>query len=247
MSKRKTKCLLVLPLLLLLACCLAVTPMLAAEEEETAGSGVALIASDGTTTAYDTLAEAFAAAGEGDTIKLLEDATVEVSSKSDNGLYQVNADLTLDLGENTLTITNKRAFGVLSGTLTIKNGTIAYNASGDTTLAITRAGASFGADNVTFEAVDVEDGSKTSSLYLVYAAAGGDVTLTNCVIGNVSNAIVKDNGNIASITMTGCEFGSVDAVSGTNYKDYKIYIDITKADVLAADSSGLVKIGSYAK
>ncbi|MCD7846585.1 MAG: hypothetical protein LUG49_00900 [Oscillospiraceae bacterium] len=199
------------------------------------------IAKIGSTT-YTSLAAAFAAVADGQTITLLKDVTVEESSKSDNGLYQVNGDVTLDLNGKTLTITNKRAFGVLSGSLTIENGTIAYNASGDTTLVITRAGASFTAENVKFIAASADEGATTTSQYLVYAAAGGEVTLTDCTISNVSSAVVNDSENSATVYMKGCDF-SVGALSNgsTNYEDYQIYVEV---DSTSSISDDVVKVES---
>ncbi|MCC8080761.1 MAG: hypothetical protein LIO80_01885, partial [Lachnospiraceae bacterium] len=140
-----------------------------------------------------------------------------------------------------LTITNKRVFGVLSGSLTIEDGEIAYVASGDTTLAITRAGASFSAKDVTFTAASVDEGTTTTSQYLVYAAAGGSVTLTDCAIDNVSNAVVKDNANTATVVLNCCTH-DVTAVSGSNAEDDAYTIYFNTGSVLAQDSNGLVKV-----
>lgn len=195
-------------------------------------------------TKYTSLADAFSAAEDGDTITLLQDVSVEESSKSDNGLYQVSGiGVTLDLNENTLTITNKRAFGVLTdgSSLTIKNGVINYNASGDTTLVITRNGASFNAEGVTFSAAAADEGTTTTSQYLVYAAAGGSVTLTDCTIDNVSNAVVKDNVNSATVVLNCCTY-DVTAVDGSNTEDDAYTICFNNSSVLTEDSNGLVKV-----
>ncbi|MCD8120039.1 MAG: autotransporter adhesin family protein, partial [Lachnospiraceae bacterium] len=242
MTKRKSKHLLSLLLLAVMVAAFTAVLVFTGREGADVYAGEAVAQIDETT--YETLADAFSAAEDGDTITLLQSTTVTESSKSDNGLYQVNGiNVTLNLNEYTLTVTNKRAFGVLGGgSLTVQNGTIAYAASGDTTLVITRAASSFSASDVTFS--KIEDSSETtSSLYLVYAAAGGSVTLENCTIGNVSNAVVKDYAS-ATVYMKGCDFDDdVTAVSGSNTSKYEIYIDIDSTNSISED---VVKVeGGY--
>ena len=67
--------------------------------------------------AYATLADAVAAAQDGETITLLTDATEDVA---------INKSITLDLGGKTLTNTNagKATISVQGGTVTVKNGNV---------------------------------------------------------------------------------------------------------------------------
>ena len=66
---------------------------------------------------YETLADAIAAANDGDTVTLLADVTADVA---------INKNITLDLGGKTLTNTNsgKATISVTGGTVTVKNGTV---------------------------------------------------------------------------------------------------------------------------
>ena len=66
---------------------------------------------------YATLAEAIAAAKDGETVTLLANATEDVT---------INKNITLDLGGKTLTNTNsgKATISVTGGTVTVKNGTV---------------------------------------------------------------------------------------------------------------------------
>ena len=69
------------------------------------------------TTKYQTLAEAIDAAQDGQTVRLLADATEDVV---------ISKSITLDLGGKTLTNTNvgKATISVTSGTVTVKNGNV---------------------------------------------------------------------------------------------------------------------------
>lgn len=88
-------------------------------ETAKAADETSAVAKVGTTTYYETLAEAIAAAKDGETVKLLADATADVV---------VDKNITLDLGGKTLTGTKtsgKASLTVVKGaTATVKNGTI---------------------------------------------------------------------------------------------------------------------------
>lgn len=68
-------------------------------------------------TEYGSLAEAIAAAKDGETVTLLADATEDVT---------INKNITLDLGGKTLTNTGagKATISVTGGTVTVKNGNV---------------------------------------------------------------------------------------------------------------------------
>ena len=94
MTKLKSKRLLSLILSLAMVFTVTTAPVFAADDgTDATGTSVASIGN----TTYETLADAFAAASTGDTITLEQDVTVDESSKSDNGLYQVSGDVTLIL------------------------------------------------------------------------------------------------------------------------------------------------------
>ena len=126
---------------------------------------------------YETLAEAFAAAQSGDTVKLVADTTL-------TGSVEINKSITLDLNGKTIHYTGKnqntatqthRALNITSGTVTIKSGTITTTVAGtdyptEFDAVIVKSGA-----EVTLEDMNITiNDAKGSCLYVF---AGGKATV----------------------------------------------------------------------
>ncbi|MCD7937428.1 MAG: hypothetical protein LUG98_11250 [Tannerellaceae bacterium] len=242
MTKKKSKRLLCLVLALTLVFAFNITPAFAfTDAAAVAGSEVTDDGTDDTTelnttsvttsgsvasigdTTYETLAEAFAAATSGNTIKLLSDVTVSNATYNGSGLYQASSDITLDLNEYSLTVDTTRVFGVLDGgSLTVKNGTVSI-ASGTsasaTQFVILRGTCSFTAENVTFD-------SNSVSGNFIQTASGCEATiaLTDCTITNVTTTVVYDADGKSGVTLTDCSYSVVPVVCPTTLEDYSYTI-----------------------
>ncbi len=133
---------------------------------------------------YATLEEAIAKANSGDTVKLLKDVTVA-------NVIGIKKDLTLDLGGKTVTASSNFAFYLLSGNVTIKNGTVNGRVDDyDTaTLTIANDATVNGFVFVNGTGVYGTDGCKTPTLH-VYGKIINANTDTN-----VATQAISTNGN----------------------------------------------------
>ena len=133
---------------------------------------------------YSSLSTAISKATAGDTLKLLSDLSVDGTTAG----ITVSKSLTIDLGTNTLTSTNKRLFNVAANsnaTLTIKNGSVVISASNSDIPIAVRATNDLVLEDLTVTAI-------STSTY-------GFVTLLSPSTADPNNITVK-NCNITSST-----------------------------------------------
>lgn len=143
---------------------------------------------------FATLAEAIAAAKDGDTVTLLADATEDV---------EVNKNITLDLGGKTLTGTKKAntaSLTVVKGaTATVKNGTIFGTANGYYTIQNN--------GTATFETLTATAGNTDSSMIDNY----GTLTITSGTYTGGLNVVKSEEDS--KLTINGGKFTLAHSVS----------------------------------
>ena len=160
-------------------------------ETAKAADETSAVAKVGTTTYYETLAEAIAAAKDGDTVTLLADATEDVV---------VDKNITLDLGGKTLTGTNsgKATLSIQNGaTTTVKNGSIVGSTS-YYTIEITKGSNA----TATFESLTATAGNTGSSMIDNW----GTLTINSGVYSGGLNTVKSEEGT--TLTITGGKFVS---------------------------------------
>lgn len=168
---------------------------------------------------YVTLADAIAAAEDGNTVKLLKDVTEDVT---------INKGITLDLGGKTLTHTpkaDKATISVADGvTATVKNGSVvggtsfyniqvgtAVNSTANLTLEdVTATAGNTGSSMIdNFGTLTIESGTYTGGLNVVKSEEGSTLTITggkftlNHAVSNYYNGVILSAG---MTTITGGEF-----------------------------------------
>lgn len=133
---------------------------------------------------YATLAEAIDAAQDGQTVRLLADATEDVV---------ISKSITLDLGGKTLTNTNagKATISVQSGTVTVKNGNVVggndyYN------IEVTKGSNA----NLTLTDVNATAGNNGSSMIDNY----GTLTITSGTYTGGLNVVKSEEGSVLNIS-----------------------------------------------
>lgn len=140
---------------------------------------------------YATLAEALAAAENGQTVKLLKDITVDISNvQSKNAAYTISNGITLDGNGRTITATGTKQEGSTHIILVTANGATVQNLT-----------------------IDVND--KATSGIQVYEAQA--VTLSNVSIKDSAGAAVIVNASsviATKLTTTGSEWGGVNVDNG---------------------------------
>ena len=167
---------------------------------------------------YVTLAAAIAAAKDGETVKLLADATEDVT---------INKNITLDLGGKTLTNTSsgKATISVADGvTATVKNGSVvggtsfyniqvgtAVNSTANLTLEdVTATAGNTGSSMIdNFGTLTIESGTYTGGLNVVKSEEGSTLTINGGkftlkhAVSNYYNGVILSAG---MTTITGGEF-----------------------------------------
>ena len=161
---------------------------------------------------YETLADAIAAAKDGDTVKLLADATEDVV---------INKNITLDLGGKTLTNTNagKATVTIAAGaTATVKNGSIIggtsyYNIQNNGTATfedVTATAGNTGSSMIdNWGTLTINSGTYTGGLNVVKSEEGSTLTING---GKFTLDYAPSSGYTATIlvygdtTITGGEF-----------------------------------------
>lgn len=145
---------------------------------------------------YATLAEAVAAAQDGQTVTLLADATEDVA---------ISKSITLDLGGKTLTNTNggKATISVTSGTVTVKNGNV-VGGTGYYNIEVTK---NSGAD-LTLTDVTATAGNDGSSMIDNW----GTLTITSGTYTGGLNVVKSEEGS--KLTITGGTFMGNYATNG---------------------------------
>ena len=145
---------------------------------------------------YQSLAEAIDAAQDGQTVRLLADATEDVV---------ISKSITLDLGGKTLTNTNagKATISVQSGTVTVKNGNVVggndyYN------IEVTKGSNA----NLTLTDVNATAGNNGSSMIDNY----GTLTITSGTYNGGLNVVKSEEGS--KLTITGGTFELSYATNG---------------------------------
>ncbi len=144
---------------------------------------------------YATLQDAIDAAKPGDTIKLLDDCTIELNGETySERTITLPEGVTLDLNGKTLTIPFQKAL-FAGENITIKNGTITTGALENYVLYI--MGGSFTIENVTCtNGINVQAGEVTlkdvtatnpNKYYAVYAGADAEVTILSGTYKTVRN------------------------------------------------------------
>lgn len=135
-------------------------------------------------TEYATLAEAIAAAKDGQTVTLLTDATEDVA---------ISKSITLDLGGKTLTNTNagKATISVQGGTVTVKNGNVVGGTS-YYNIEVTKGSNA----NLTLTDVTATAGNTGSSMIDNW----GTMTITSGTYTGGLNVVKSEEGSTLSIT-----------------------------------------------
>ncbi|MBO5440077.1 MAG: hypothetical protein J6A53_05420, partial [Clostridia bacterium] len=164
------------------------------------------------TTSYTTLAEAFAAADEGDTIVLLADATPAL--KSQRAITKASV---IDLNGKTLTLTEDDLY---FGTTTFKNGTIVVDPSVKPSTAVFWM---FANQTLTFDAVKLVATGVTGTYLIGLDGNNADLNIVNgseiiadnetaldldiiCVNSSTGNDIVVDNSKVTVNNLDGRVF-----------------------------------------
>ena len=144
------------------------------------GKYVAEIGSQG----YESLTEAVAAAEDGQTVRLLADATEDVV---------ISKSITLDLGGKTLTNTNagKATISVQSGTVTMKNGNVVGGTS-YYNIEVTKGSNA----NLTLTDVTATAGNTGSSMIDNY----GTLTITSGTYTGGLNVVKSEEGSVLNIS-----------------------------------------------
>ena len=144
------------------------------------GKYVAEIGSQG----YESLTEAVAAAEDGQTVRLLADATEDVV---------ISKSITLDLGGKTLTNTNagKATISVQSGTVTVKNGNVVGGTS-YYNIEVTKGSNA----NLTLTDVTATAGNTGSSMIDNY----GTLTITSGTYTGGLNVVKSEEGSVLNIS-----------------------------------------------
>ena len=182
---------------------------------------------------YTSLEEAFAAAGEGDTIVLLADATPALTSQR-----AITKAAVIDLGGKTLTLTEDDLY---FGTTTFKNGTIVVDPSVKPSTAVFWM---FANQTLTFDGVKIVATGVTGTYLIGLDGNNSDLNLLNgseilventtaldldiiCVNASTGNDIVVDNSKVSVTNLDGRVFfrGNY-TISGTSDIDLS---GITKA------------------
>ena len=152
-----------------------------ASEQATATTDAAKV---GETAGYTTLAEAIAAAKDGDTVKLLADVSEDVT---------ISKNITLDLGGKTLTNTNagKATISVTGGTVTVKNGTVIGGTSYYNIEVTKNSNA-----NLTLEGVTATAGNTGSSMIDNW----GTMTITSGTYSGGLDVVKSEEGSTLNIS-----------------------------------------------
>lgn len=170
---------------------------------------------------FDTLAEAFSAAQEGDAITLTGDVTVE--GQADADAKNMSGNVTLDLNGHTVYGDNDNiAIRAISndGTLTIKNGSIKAQQGTYCTVGASAA-------SVVLESVNLEN--VTANGNSVKAFAGGHVTMKNCTSASTTGGTMEATGG--TIDVYDCTF------TQAGYHDFA-------SGIFAASNAGTVNVYS---
>ena len=165
---------------------------------------------------YETLAAAFAAAADGDTIKLLADAAITATQVIDKNL-------TLDLNGHNITATNARALWVKSGEVTI-TGTGTVSTTGCTTLDASSSVIRVGNSDAGKAKLTIGKDVTVSTEYCYGVTAFGT---------NADGVELVVNGTVA---VTGAEA----AVSGNGNSGNKGAVTINEGAVVSAANSAAV-------
>ncbi|MBE6342970.1 MAG: T9SS type A sorting domain-containing protein [Lentimicrobiaceae bacterium] len=193
---------------------------------------------------YETLAEAYNAATDGQTITLLNNITL--SEK-----FVIAKSITLDGNDMTLTYTGEdRAIDIYDASnnvedVTIKNITIKFTSASE----YCQRGINYNeGGNLTLDNVTVDGSSVvTYAVNLPSKSTGANVTITN---SNITGKIALNVwGANAEINATGSDFTSVDDVEAENYAAVKLNnngtdsaegaeINITGGSITAKDENG---------
>ena len=165
---------------------------------------------------WDDLTFAFQYGGK---YRLESDLSYELPTSTEfaDGLLCANGvSVELDLNEHEISFDNiKRAFGTVNGgEISVSNGDISSSAEDLTFIIMRGKNDRFSAQSVTFE---------SSDSYLVHAANNVAISLEDCEIANVTEAVVRDSDNSATVTIIDCDF-SGPAIEGTNNDDYDVQV-----------------------
>lgn len=161
-------------------------------------TGVTLVAQVGLNK-YESLADALAAAKDGDTVKLVDDVTLD-------SLLRIEKNITLDLGGKTL----RREGSVLDiySTVTIQNGTIGTTSTGSTSAVWVNGAAKLTvASDVTFTTTEnafalAFDSSCTAAevIFRGTITGGNGITMNGLIAESAANILTMDG---ATINVTG--------------------------------------------
>ncbi|WP_343207942.1 hypothetical protein [Anaerolentibacter hominis] len=188
-------------LLLCAAMIVGVTPAMARAEEPPVDTSTA-VARVNDDVEYGSLAEAVENANAGDTITLLVDVSLSATQ-------EINKNLTLDLGSNTITSTVD-SFGlrITSGSVEVKNGTISSSKYGITTTPDTAPTLTLTDLNITAELRAVQNNGGIVNISGGTYVSQGEMTLFNnkemhIIGGNFSTNSTKDGDAVLYCTAAG--------------------------------------------
>ena len=186
---------------------------------------------------YTTLEAAFAAAVEGETIVLLQDATPALTSQR-----AITKAAVIDLNGKTLTLTEDDLY---FGTTTFKNGNIVVDPSVNASTAVFWM---FEGQTLTFNKVNLTATGVTGT-YLIGINGG-----SNTAVNLIESEIVIDNDSIAGLSAVICDNGTDNNVviskSTINIENIegRFYLGGSKGDIEVTDSTVVlngVKEGFY--
>ncbi|MBR6270630.1 MAG: hypothetical protein IKR26_00520 [Lachnospiraceae bacterium] len=212
---------------------------------------------------YTTLAEAFAAVQEGQTITLLADTETGETYTHDNPLVLNTDNVTLDLGGNTLTITSNMSLVVRSDNGVVTNGTIVPGITDTKVTNWCRYGLTIDdCDGVTISDIvsqtGIAIGGDPDDNYTPGAAPATNVTISDCTVTGRTSRYAVFAQNFSTATITGGTYNAASATAGVLYAAFSAtdgnpgVINITGGKFLGTitqNNAGsiIIKGGEYSK
>lgn len=167
-------------------------------------NATAMVTGDSKVTYFETLTDAIAAANDGETVTLLQDFTTTGTAIT----IPEGKDITLDLGDNTLTMAGQKLYSEGSylwiyatlfnnGVLTVQNGTIKWtgSVSGILNTGTLNIASDAKLEN-TFGTYYKSNGYAPPCVYLI-VNVGGDVTTAGTLTSVANNGIVTYGGTVS--------------------------------------------------
>ncbi len=195
--------------------------MLAAADDDGYRAVISAVAQIGSAK-YTTLAEAFAAVQEGQTITLLANTETGETYTHSNPLVLDTDNVTLDLGGNTLTITSNMSLVVRSDNGVVTNGTIVPGITDTKVTNWCRYGLTIDdCDGVTISDIvsqtGIAIGGDPDDNYTPGAAPATNVTISDCTVTGRTSRYAVFAQNFSTATITGGTYNAASANAGVLY------------------------------